>query len=310
MKTKLFENCLGSLNLKVNDISSHITEVNSSNDMKTKGKFFRSISKILGTLHKEFDKEEVSARMVEKYFNDPKSQYYQMRQSEILDLWQRKGQSGMFMGRNLDSMMQSFMDDPSHYQAIKSSDITLNSFLSDISNVTIPDQFKEFTEEDEVKMKAKNLIDFYRSVYESSKKNGYVCIILGSELDVYNPKYKYKGRLDALWYFRNIEDSAKDFIMLVDYKNTKKLSTKNDFGDLMFGPLYKYDDCDLNIYTIQLYLYKNALINTYGIEESRIVPRVLNVTADSCQFYEPSIPYSEDLIQDVMKFAQSKLSKK
>lgn len=298
---KLYENCLGSLNLEVEDIEGTIRDKNSSDKLKEIKKNLPSISRVLSKLHKEFDKDGVSQMLFEKYYNDPDSKYYQMTQDQILKLWDLKGQAGIFLGKQLDKMMQAFKAEDKHYQTNDSSDfkkelLDIDSIVSDV-----PDKLEKFVDREDLNKMYNNMLEFYKSIYETSIKNGYIPIITGSELDVINLKYKYKGRLDAIWYFKNIKDSSKDFIFLVDYKSTKEISTENHW-DKMYGPLKKYDDCDMNIYTMQLYMYKCALVNTYKIPEGRIIPRILNITADHCKFFEPTIEYSDQLVSDVMKF--------
>lgn len=302
---KLYENCLGKYNVEITDIVGGINKVNKMPAITKVKKQLPSISKIVGLLHKDFDKDGVSKMMVEKYFNDPSSKYYQMSQQQILDLWDLKGLAGRTLGQSLDLMMQSFTKDSTHYTAKTEKAINLDSFLKDKKNITVPEQFSEFIDPNDITDKADQLLKFYKMMYSTSKKKGYVNIIIGSEIDIVNMKYGYKGRLDSLWYCKNIEDSSKDFIILIDYKNTKNLTTTNNFGEHLFGPLSEYPDCDLNLYTIQLYLYKNALVETYKIPESKIVPRVLNITADQCCLYEPVIPYSDKLVKDITDFARS-----
>lgn len=306
---KLYENCVGQYNFEIEDIEKDIYIINDAEEIKEKKKGLPSITKILNMLHPEFDKIGTAKKMVEKYYDDPTSKYYRMSEQDILDLWNLKSQGGLLLGRMLDDMMQSFTADPVHYMATDADSINLDEYISVKENTAIPDKFLSFIDPDDMLRKANNFVAFYRQLYNHSKKNGYVNIIAGSEVDTINLKYGYKGRLDSLWYFKNIEDSNKDFLMLVDYKNTKDLTVNNRWGEHMYGPLSIYPDCDLNVYTMQLYMYKNALVNTYHIPEDKIVPRVLNITKDKCKFYTPYIPYSDKLIEEVMTFANEKLNK-
>jgi len=62
------------------------------------------------------------------------------------------------------------------------------------------------------------------------------------------------GQIDAILYDKNTR-----LFHLYDYKTDKKFNKTNSYGSKFTKSLHKYDDCELNKYSIQVGMYKEIL---------------------------------------------------
>ena len=77
--------------------------------------------------------------------------------------------------------------------------------------------------------------------------------------------------------------------MVVDWKTSDSIDKENKW-EKMLGPLYDYDACNLNEYTVQVQMYKKALCETYGISTPDKVDTYI------CQFSKEVNPNGNYLI--------------
>lgn len=237
-----------------------------------KWKFYKdypySVSKILNHLKKPFDKEGVAIKTHDKYFDKPDSVYYQKSVEDILQMWEEKAEAGRNNGKALDDFIGLILDE-------HASDEVLNAYLNNLSE------------------KAKNKCESYRRFYESSIKDK-ICFLCREQVLVV-PELGVNGRLDAMFTYN-------DNILLIDWKNTEKIESSNRF-EKMLGPLYEYDACDLNCYTMQVYIYKYILRKVYHLYDVNIVPLIVQVGEFEVKTYQPVIGYSDELVEKCIAFA-------
>jgi len=256
------------------DISNTINQIKgfTENAESLKWKFYKdypySVSKILNHLKKPFDKDAVAIKTHDKYFDNPESIYYQKSVDDILHMWEEKAEAGRNNGKALDDFIGLILDK-------HASDEELNNYMECLSD------------------KAKNKCKSYHKFYESSIENkiDFLC----REQVLAMPELGVNGRLDAMFQYN-------DNILLIDWKNTEKIECSNRF-EKMLGPLYEYDACELNSYTIQVYIYKYILRKVYHLYDVNIVPLIVQVGETEVRTYQPAIEYSDKLIEDCISFA-------
>jgi ATP-dependent exoDNAse (exonuclease V) beta subunit len=231
-----------------------------------------SVSKIVECFKKPFDSVAMAEHCSKKYKDDETSKYFNMEPYEIIEMWETAKKHGQDSGKCLDEYIG----------------FILNNQNDEANNL--------YTQEKDITRM--NKMSVFKHLYENEfVKNGFnfVC----RELTLFDEQFKWKGRFDAIF-------EKNDIIFLIDWKNNEKISTENTYDNL-FGPLYKYQASDLNSYTIQLYLYKYVLEKYYGID--KVVPLLCRVGTNDYQFYNPVIPYSVELVESILKFANKELNK-
>lgn len=234
-----------------------------------------SVSKIVAAIHKEFDSQGVAQKTFEKYFDDTSSKYYHMSVEEILAAWEEKGRIGRENGKHLDKFIELILGK-------HESDEVLEKYISSL-NPVIANKCRQF-----------------KSFYETNIKGKLE--FLGRELMLHDSGLKVNGRLDALF-------QLNDKILLIDWKNNEEIKTSNPY-EKCFGPLYKYDACDLNFYTVQVYIYTYILRKVYGLTNINIVPLIVRIGENDFGIYSPVIPYSDKLVEDIISFAIAEINKK
>ena len=241
-----------------------------------------SVSKIVAAMHKPFDTQGVAQRTFEKNFDDPNSKYYHMSVEEIIAAWEEKAKFGRDNGKTLDKFIELVL-------AKQESEEVLEKFISSLNPVAANKcrQFKSFYETNIV-----NRLDF-----------------VGREIMLHDPKLKVNGRLDALFETKDeIGNISKEKrLLLIDWKNNEEIKTENSY-EKCYGPLYSYDACDLNFYTIQVYIYTYILRNVYHFTDLGIVPLIVRIGEHDFGIYSPKIPYSDKLVEDIISFAVKEIN--
>ena len=120
-------------------------------------------------------------------------------------------------------------------------------------------------------------------------------------------KYRFFSFGDAMFIKNDAKLPGVQNLLLIDWKNTEKIETSNSYTKLK-GPLYKYDDCELNRYTIQLYIYVYILRKVYRLTDVRIIPLLVQIGAVEYAIYAPQIPYSDELVCDIISFAINEIN--
>lgn len=234
-----------------------------------------SVTKICDALHKPFEKEKKAHEMVEKYFDVPGHKYYHMSYEEILNQWEEKGRFGRENGKLLDKFIGMILEKDESQEV-------LDKYTSSLNEV------------------AGNKCKQWQKFYFSNIKDKIV--FLGRELMLHSEKLGVNGRCDALFL-------AGKKLLLIDWKNNDKISIENPHEKCK-GPLYEYDASDLNIYTIQVYIYAYILRVIYGLIDIEIVPLIVRIGENDFGIYSPVIPYSDKLVENIISFAKQEINKK
>ena len=235
-----------------------------------------SITKVLETLSEPFDREAVAERTAAKYKDTEGHKYSGKEAWEIIQMWEEKSEISRTTGKLLDDYIGAILTN-----SIKSVEI----YNSEIAK--LHDRQKRFD----------NFNVLYNEILMPHNFE-FIC----RELTLCDGQKFCKGRFDAIFL-------KGDKICLFDWKSNEEISTQNDYGKHMLGPLYKYDVCDLNGYTLQLYIYKYILKNVYHID-NEIVPCLCRIGPDKFEIYNHNIEYSDKLVEQIFKYAKSKLIQK
>ena len=239
-----------------------------------------SVSKIVEVMHEPFDKEGVANKTFSKHFNDPNSKYYHMSVQEIIASWNAKAELGRNNGKALDTYIGMILENHESEEILEKYKTSLNEIAANKCNV-----FDRFYNENIV-----NKLEF-----------------LTREQMLHDETKGVVGRFDAMFLKNDVRTPGVQNLLLIDWKNTEKIETSNSYSKLK-GPLYKYDDCELNRYTIQLYIYVYILRKVYRLTDVRIIPLLVQIGTNEYKIYAPQIPYSDELVCDIISFAISEIN--
>ena len=237
-----------------------------------------SVSKIVEAVKAPFDKEAVAQKTYDKNYNNPNSEYYHLTVEQILENWEEKARLGKENGRILDSWIERILTPDINESVLN------EEFLNSLTDIQ--------------KNKCNQFVEFYNANVVNKLE------FVGRELMLFDTEKKINGRLDALFSLK-ISDSD-NCLILIDWKNSKKISISNSF-EKMRGPLYRYDSCDLNAYTVQLYMYTYMLRKKYKIKNN-IIPLIVRIGESDYEIYSPQIPYSDSLVEDIILYASEQIN--
>ena len=265
-------------------IDNFLKELNDATKGKSREIYSKckySVSKIVEAMHAPFDKESVANKTFSKYFNDPNSKYYHMSVQEIIDSWNVKAELGRNNGKILDTYIGMILENH------ESKDI-LEKYKTSLSEIV-----------------ATNKCNIFDKFYKENVENKLEYIT--REQILHDETNGVVGRFDALFLKNDAKLPGVQNLLLIDWKNTEKIETSNLYNKLK-GPLYKYDDCELNRYTIQLYIYVYILRKVYHLTDIRIIPLLVQIGSVEYAIYAPQIPYSDELVSDIISFAINEIN--
>ena len=265
-------------------IDNFLKELNDATKGKSREIYSKckySVSKIVEAMHAPFDKEGVANKTFSKYFNDPNSKYYHMSVQEIIDSWNAKAELGRNNGKILDTYIGMILENH------ESKDI-LEKYKTSLSEIV-----------------ATNKCNIFDKFYKENVENKLEYVT--REQILHDETNGVVGRFDALFLKNDAKLQGVQNLLLIDWKNTEKIETSNLYNKLK-GPLYKYDDCELNRYTIQLYIYVYILRKVYHLTDIRIIPLLVQIGSVEYAIYAPQIPYSDELVSDIISFAINEIN--
>lgn len=115
------------------------------------------------------------------------------------------------------------------------------------------------------------------------------------------------GRFDCLFY-----SESTGRYLLIDWKTNDEIKKDNRF-EKMYGPLFNKDACDWNYYTVQVYMYKKALSETYGIADPDMIDvyicqfnKDINERNTNFTVHKPAFDYDSELLDDIIDFSYKK----
>lgn len=265
------------------DIKDHIYNINS--ELKPEFKKVCSVSALCSHIKQPFDEIAAATKCAESGKNNSYYKYYNMSVEDILKLWKEKSDTSKKYGALLDSYT-GFITEP------KSDDEFMVWKLDN-----------NFEDDARLHNTCMGFDQFYSWITTATNY-----VFVGREIPMYinpNTEYKISGRLDALFY-----DPNNDAYIIFDYKTTDHISTGSAYRKKMNGPAYMLDDCDMNAYTVQLHLYKKALVETYHLTEynkiSVYVCNLLKEPNDKGLFYKlypQNFKFDLELLNKIINFA-------
>lgn len=245
-----------------------------------------SVSKILGYITPEFDKESVAQKTYERHFNNPQSKYYQKTKEEILEMWEEKTNYARRLGSLLDSYSEFLFDSKTGLDVWK-----------------LDNDFDNFPE---LKNVCQGMNDFKHMM------DDHKIFSVGNEIPIKCQfgEHSINGRIDRLFYAQDLEA-----YLIVDWKTNETITDKNPWSYLL-GPMKSYQNTNRILYTLQTQFYKVALNQTYHIPIDAISTRVVHLFrnpvidyGDIKKFYEilkDKIPYNYDMLNSIVEFAYIK----
>lgn len=263
--------------IELEDLLQNLDTTEKENTDYKKCKY--SVTKIRDCFKEPFDAPKQAAYCSKRDFNKDGSKYFQMTPEMIMEEWTRLADAGKAGGRCLDDYIGCLFENASPEK-------TLEVFESAADNI-------------------KNKLNTVKLYKENDLvQNGLK--FMSRERRLSCPEYNVHGRYDIL-FVKDLPETEIPTVVLVDWKNDKEIKTENRYQKL-YGPLSEYDACELNLYTIQLYIYK-YILRTYHQVENPIITMLANVQEDKVINYLPIIPYSDSLTEEILKFANKVLSK-
>ena len=198
-----------------------------------------SVSKLCNNIMKaEFDAEKKAHECYLKGLNDPNYKYAGMSEKDILNAWEEKSKISKHYGSLLDDFAELYLTEK-------------HDLLEEWK------QAYDFEHDLRLKYTCTGLMQFYSNIIAKTNYR-----FIARELPLYcsTDTGKINGRFDCLLY-----DEITDSYIIIDWKTTDNITTKSLYNKHLLGPGYLLDECDMNIYTIQLHVYKKALVETYGL---------------------------------------------
>lgn len=247
-----------------------------------------SISTIIGMLVEPFNQREVAEKTFNKHFNNTESQYYNKTVDQIIEMWAAKGAESLRYGRLNDEYIGIVLEgDETDYELYD-----LDNDVENDERLKIQvESFNQFIEDNQNRYKyiAREQTLFYR---------------LGD--------HYIKGRFDALLF-----DNVSNKYLIVDWKTSGSVDTiPNKWTDKMLGAAKIYDNLNWNSYTIQVYFYKTALIEsgylpaavTYDDIDVCIVNLPGKQFSDGKYYrkYDAAFAYDKDTLDKIFNFGIKK----
>lgn len=192
------------------------------------GKELISVTTILHKYQKPFDEE---------YWSENKAQKFGIKQSEVKRVWKFINKKGTIKG----SCIHDYAENLFQNKVFKySKELILNEFGFDpVIN--------------EYNLTKKHVDRFYNDAKGK-------LIPIKMELVVYDKESLIGGMIDAIFY--NVK--TKEF-QIYDWKTNKGFSYENKWNSLL-DELGLLQDCDLEVYSLQLSLYKYIIEKACGIK--------------------------------------------
>ena len=198
-----------------------------------------SISTILSMVQEPFDQKGVAQKTFDKRFNDPESEYYQMTVDQIIEKWQQKGQISLQYGRLNDNYIGIVLEGTED-------DKDLFYLDNDVDG------------DERLNTQVRAFDEFMNDLPEH-------IVFVAREVTLYYKidDHYVKGRFDALFY-----DTEKKKWIIVDWKTSGTVDTEpTRYTTKLLGPARIFNALNWYTYTMQLYFYKTALVESGYLPE-------------------------------------------
>jgi len=261
-----------------------------------------SISQVLEQLSEPFDQVKKSQDMVEKYFDDPNSKYYQMTAEQIQSVWTKAGDESKHYGRLLDTyiglLTESNFEDSKKIQAFAldndvDNDERLHGLMTNFdnfrNNTKIFDKFEFVTREKTLYYRLDNpLFD-------------------GDDLFPMNKYIYVKGRFDAL-----LRHKATGKWLVIDWKSSGEIDkTPKPWTKKMYGPAKQFWSLNWYSYTLQCHFYKKALLEgeylPEGTNPNDVAIKIVQIPWNGqYNVVSEAFQYDSELMDKIFQFAWKK----
>lgn len=250
-----------------------------------------TVSDVKSLVCDKFDSDKVASELEEKNFNNPDSKYYQMTKSQILESWDEKAKSSMNYGKLLDSAAEQLLE-------VRDED-EWEMFLLD-NNYDTDDKFSA-------------PVDAMKSFLSDCNKKGIEYVAREIPI-VYNVEGVgcVKGRIDCLLY-----NKEKDKFIIIDWKTDDSIDTMpNRWTKPCLGPASSLMQLNAQTYTLQIYSYKAALLQTVlkDIDTNKVQCFICNCPkyklggASKYTLYPAQFDYNEEQLNKIYSFCIKKKS--
>jgi hypothetical protein len=193
------------------------------------GKELISVTTLIHKYQEDFD---------EPYWSNFKANEYQMEQRIVQRMWTFINNKGTTKGSIIHDYAENlFLNKKFEYPR----DMILKKFGFD-------PVLKEY------EITKKHVDNFYKDSFGK-------LIPIKTELVMFDRESMVAGMADMLFY--NVK--AKEF-QIWDWKTNKKFSHNSERGDLLKGKLCMLEDCDMEIYSLQLQMYKYIIEKNTNIK--------------------------------------------
>ena len=261
-----------------------------------------SISNALNMLLTPFDSEGVSQKVYENHYDNPQSEYYHMTAEQIREAWSAKGATSTHYGSLLDDYIGCILTG-------NENDLRLFKL----------DNGYDYDE------RLHGLCDSFDNFYSVLSKSGDTEFIDREKylyLKVKNPFHNEEGQNEYMYMYGRFHalfrNKRTGKYILIDWKSSGTVDKVADkWTKKMLGPMFKYPQLNWYQYTLQLYFYKQALLNSgylpEGTSPDDIVVMIVNLPGkiiEGCgqnyQIHQGAIPYNETELNNFYEFAIKK----
>lgn len=173
----------------------------------------------------------------EQYWSEVKAVEYNMTKQEVVDMWKSINEKSKVKGSIIHNYTELLFNN-------KIYNYPGEMVLKKLGEDTIKPEY------DKVKTYVDN---FYRDTYNK-------LIPIKTEYIVYDELWGLAGMMDIIFW--NVK---KKCFQIWDWKTNKEFTMASEYNQKLKYPLSKYDDCHINLYSLQLSAYKAILTRNIDI---------------------------------------------
>ena len=258
-----------------------------------------SVSDVKTMVTTPFDSENVASGLVERYYNDSSSRYYQQTKEQILASWDKKAKQSLHYGQLLDKCAEKLLENDVNSEEDFEMFLLDNNYDDDSQLQSMVGAMQDFL----------NLLETkHGSDYEFIGREIPVAYEIGDNSGKY-----VKGRIDALFY-----NKKTNKYIIIDWKSDDRLEEiPNKWTVKCLGPAADYYQLNYYTYTMQLYSYKLALLQSWLTDKTEDDIQVficncpkVQLTGEQRKFklFQPAFDLNKEQMDKIYDFAFKKKS--